>query len=280
MRRTLLAGGAAAALIACAGRTTADEGAETTAIPGQEAGRADPDREREVDGETIQTIQLVEDAIALALIKPSRSDEARARDAGRKPAEILRLAKIAPGQTVVDIASSADYYAPILSSVVGAQGRLIMVGPKRLEEFFPEALKSATAYAEETENVDAVIVDLDEMSVDAPVDRVLNILYYHDTVWTGVDRAAMNEAVFDALKPGGYYLVVDHAAKAGAGDAVTQDLHRIDPATAMDEVLAAGFELAAESDILANPDDPMEEGVFGDFRGKTNRFVYLFQKPE
>ncbi len=276
MREALLASVAAMLLASCGGETTASETAPSE--PQGEAVQEAP--AATVDGESIQTVQLAEDAIGLALLKPSRSDEARARDAGRKPGEILRLAKIEPGQTVVDIASSADYYAPILSSVVGPRGRLIMVGPKRLEEFFPQALQFATAYAEATENVDAVIVNLDEMSIDPPVDRVLNILYYHDTVWTGVDRAAMNKAVFDALKPGGYYLIVDHAAKTGSGEAVTQDLHRIDPATVMDEVLAAGFELAAESDALANPDDPMEEGVFGDLRGETNRFVYLFQKPE
>ena len=222
------------------------------------------------------------DPIGAAILDPARTDEARARDAGRKPDQVLKLAQIAPGQTIVDIASSSDYYAPILSNIAGPDGQLIMIEPKRLEAFFPQALDSASAYAngDDTDNIISIRTNLDEMSFAAPVDRVLNILYYHDTVWSGVDRAVMNKSIYDALKPGGFYLIIDHAAKAGSDESVTNDLHRIDPALVMAEVRAAGFVLAQESELLANPDDPMEEGVFGALRGKTNRFSLLFRKPE
>lgn len=220
---------------------------------------------------------------ATAVADEARPEEARARDARRKPAEILALAQIDPGQTIVDIASSSNYYAPMLSAIAGPDDQLIMIEPKRLEPVLPQILDRVAAYAAESENdnITSVRVNLDELSFAAPVDRVLNILYYHDTVWTGVDRDKMNSAIFDALAPGGYYLVADHLAKVGAGDGVTQELHRIDATGLIEEIKRAGFELAADSDLLRNEEDTRETGVFDpSIRGKTDRFVYLFKKPE
>ncbi len=269
MKHLILAGAALLTLVACVNEEKANAAQETSET-------------KAPDDDSIQTGSIALDTISKAILNPARSQEARDRDTGRKPAAVLRLADIQPGQTVVDIASSPDYYAPLLADVVGPDGELIMIGPKRLEEFFPQALDAADAYgdASDDDNIISLRMNLDEITLDTPADRVLNILYYHDTVWSGVDRAKMNKAIFDALKPGGYYLIIDHAAKAGAGDAVTNDLHRIDPAVVRPEIEAAGFTLVKESDLLANPDDPMEEGVFGPLRGKTNRFVMLFQKPE
>ena len=273
MKNILLAGAAALLLSSCNDDKSKDS-ASAEAVSEPAVG------ETQIDEESIQTGEVTADPIAMALLDSGRSQEARDRDAGRKPGQVLRFAQIEPGQTVVDIASSNDYYAPILSKVLGPEGKLIMVEPKRLEEFFPQAIDAAAAYAaaDDTDNITSIRVNLDEIAFDEPVDRVLNILYYHDTVWSGVDRAAMNKAIYDALKPGGYYLIIDHAAKAGAGDEVTNDLHRIDPAVVIPEIEAAGFVLAKQSDILANPDDPKDGGVFGEMRGKTDRFVYLFQK--
>jgi predicted methyltransferase len=92
--------------------------------------------------------------------------------------------------------------------------------------------------------------------------------------------AAFNKAVFDVLKPGGIFLVEDHAAAPGAGATVTSTLHRIEPATVRQEATAAGFKLVRTSDVLANPaDNHVERNAEADIRGKTDRFIYVFQKP-
>jgi predicted methyltransferase len=96
----------------------------------------------------------------------------------------------------------------------------------------------------------------------------------------GADVAGFNRAVFALLKPGGYYVIVDHAAPAGSGLSHTEDLHRIDPAAVKAEVEKAGFVFDGESKVLANPDDPKTALVFDpSIKGKTDRFAFRFRKP-
>ena len=92
---------------------------------------------------------------------------------------------------------------------------------------------------------------------------------------TGVQTCA----VYERLKPGGFYVIVDHAAAAGAGTGDAQSLHRIDPASVREEVEAAGVVLDAESTMLANKDDPHSIKVFDpSIKGETDRFAYRFAK--
>ena len=134
-------------------------------------------------------------------------------------------------------------------------------------------------------NVRRMDRDLDSpFSPDATnLDAVLMVLFYHDTVWLKVDRAKMNKAVFDALKTGGVYGIVDHAARAGAGTSAAQTLHRIEEKTVIDEVTKAGFKLAGEADFLRNPNDKRDWNdapmAAADKRGTSDRFVLKFVKP-
>ena len=96
----------------------------------------------------------------------------------------------------------------------------------------------------------------------------------------GATAAHFNRAVYERLKPGGYYVIVDHAAAEGAGTSDAQSLHRIEPASVREEVAAAGFVLEAESTMLANKDDPHSIKVFDpSIKGETDRFAYRFVKP-
>ena len=96
----------------------------------------------------------------------------------------------------------------------------------------------------------------------------------------GATAAHFNRAVYERLKPGGCYVIVDHAAAAGAGTGDAQSLHRIDPASVRDEAEAAGFVLDAQSTLLANKDDPHSIKVFDpSIKGETDRFAYRFVKP-
>ena len=106
------------------------------------------------------------------------------------------------------------------------------------------------------------------------------VLFYHDTAWDGTDRAAMNRAIFDALRPGGVYLVVDHNAPEGSGLAAVNDTHRIEASVVRAEIESAGFIFDGQSDVLANAEDPRDISVFDDsIRRMTDRFVYRFRKP-
>lgn len=116
-----------------------------------------------------------------------------------------------------------------------------------------------------------------------PLDAVTLVLFYHDTVWLQVNREAMNKAVFDALKPGGVLLIVDHSARSGDGTNVTDTLHRIEDAVVKAEVQAAGFVLDGEADFLRNRDDTRDWNdsprAAGNRRGTSDRFVLRFRKP-
>jgi predicted methyltransferase len=94
------------------------------------------------------------------------------------------------------------------------------------------------------------------------------------------DMARFDKSVFDMLKPGGIFLVLDHAAANGSGVSRTNDLHRIDPASVKAEVTAAGFEFVGESKVLRNPADDHSLAIFDkSIRGRTDKFIYKFRKP-
>jgi predicted methyltransferase len=136
------------------------------------------------------------------------------------------------------------------------------------------------------ENVEAVSADLVAMAdVTQPADVLWLHLFYHDLHTAliqarGATAADFNRAVHERLKPGGFYVIVDHAAAAGSGASDTQALHRIDPASVREEVEAAGFVLDGQSAMLANADDPHTNKVFDPaIKGETDRFAYRFIRP-
>ncbi len=89
----------------------------------------------------------------------------------------------------------------------------------------------------------------------------------------GATATTFNRAVYERLKPGGSYVIADHAAAVGSGTGDTQSLHRIEPASVRAEVEAAGFVFKAESTMLANKDDPHTIKVFDpSIKGATDRF--------
>ena len=220
--------------------------------------------------------------VAKAVADSTRLEKARTRDEARRPADILMLSGIAEGDQVVEIAPGGGYYTALLSRVVGKDGLVHAVDPDRLFEFFPNLRDGFPAFiaSDPRENVSHTSQLLDDIEIAGTVDQVWMVLYYHDTIWTGEDRAKMNHAFYDMLKPGGVYFVVDHHGLSGAGDGITRELHRVDAATAKTEIEDAGFVLDADSDVLSNPSDPRDDSVFGaERRGKTDRFVWRYVRP-
>ena len=219
--------------------------------------------------------------IKRAVESDARADQQRARDAGRKPAEVLTLAGIGEGDNVIELASFGHYYTTLLVDVVGADGHVHMIDMPWTDRFGGDG-----ARAFDTAHDNATFMQAHYNEVDLPdnVDVVMNVLFYHDlsreSAEQSVDTADMNARIFAALKPGGTYLVIDHKAEDGSGwrDAMTR--HRIDAQAIIDEVTAAGFELATDSDLLANPEDDRTLGMRDPaIRGRTERAVLVFRKP-
>jgi len=213
-----------------------------------------------------------------AVENPARPAEQKARDAVRKPAEVLVLSGVKPGDTVVEFASFGQYFTSMLSDIVGSKGNVYMYD---LLIFDERAGAASRAFVAAHPNSKYELVDYNTLKLPENVYIVFNVLYYHDLPLNNIDTASLNKRIFDALKPGGVYIVIDHAAAPGAGATVTSTLHRIDPETVKSEVTAAGFKLEDESTVLKNPDDPHTAGVRDpSIRGKTDQFVLKFRKPK
>lgn len=223
--------------------------------------------------------------LAALLAAPDRSEADRALDPGRKPAELLAFAEIVPGLKVAELAAGGGYTAELLMRAVGPTGQVYGQNSAFILERFaagPWAERLAKPINNEIVRVDREFDD--PLPPEAQgLDRVLLVLFYHDTVWMKTDRARMNAAIFRALKPGGLYVVVDHSGRAGTGVSEAETLHRIEEQIVRDEVSSAGFVLVGEGDFLREPGDPRDWNASprqaGERRGTSDRFVLKFKKP-
>ena len=205
-----------------------------------------------------------------------------------KLSELIRFARVAAGSTVIDVYPGGGDWTRLFSDVVGPKGQVYSFVPAEVAHFKSDPLGSMRALANEPgrENVEAVSADLVAMQKTTPPADVLWLhLFYHDLHTAlmqakGATAAQFNRAVYERLKPGGSYVIVDHAAAVGSGSSDAQSLHRIEPASVRREVEAAGFVLDAQSTMLANKDDPRSIKVFDpSIKGETDRFAYRFVKP-
>ncbi|MEP6502855.1 MAG: class I SAM-dependent methyltransferase [Betaproteobacteria bacterium] len=205
-----------------------------------------------------------------------------------KLAELIRFSGVDAGATVIDVYPGDGDWTRLFSDVVGPEGRVYSFVPAEVAHFKNDPLGRMQALAKEPgrENVEVISADLVAMpQATRPADVLWLHLFYHDLHTAlmqakGATAADFNRAVYERLKPGGYYVIVDHATAAGVGLSNAQSLHRIDPASVREEVEAAGFVLDAESTVLANKDDPHSSKVFDpSIKGETDRFAYRFVKP-
>ena len=203
-----------------------------------------------------------------------------------KQSELIQFARAGAGSTVIDVYPGDGNWTRLFSDMVGLEGRVFSFVPAEVADFKNDPVGRMRTLAKEPgrENVEAVSADLLAMpEVTRPADVLWLHLFYHDLhtalMQKGATAAGFNRAVYERLKPGGFYVIVDHASAAGAGTSNAQSLHRIDPASVREEVEAAGFLLDAESTMLANKDDPHSIKVFDpSIKGETDRFAYRFVK--
>jgi predicted methyltransferase len=225
-------------------------------------------------------------SIQRAVADPGRPPGDVARDVNRKPAETLAFAGVKPGDQIADYIANTGYFTRLFSSVAGPKGHVYAVELNEIVTYANVAKGYAALKAWAPGHPNTTV---ETVAASAPLQfpRKLDLFWtsqnyhdLHDKFLGPVDIAAFNRQVFAALKPGGLYIVLDHRAVRGAPADVTETLHRIDPDTVKREVEAAGFELVAESPILANPSDPLTIGVFNKaIAGHTDQFILKFRRP-
>ncbi|MFT7288392.1 MAG: putative methyltransferase [Halieaceae bacterium] len=192
-----------------------------------------------------------------------------------------------PGDKVADIWAGGGYYSELIADIVGPGGEVLLLNNAAYLQFAGKALEErmtgrhigpVTLHTREAEDL-----DLGENSLDA----ALIIMSYHNLYpiddangWSAIDPADFLGQIHTALKPGGRFLIVDHHAAAGSGKSSAQELHRINAEFAKRDIASYGFKLVAESDALRNPEDNYSLTAFDPkVRGKTDRFVLVFEKP-
>jgi len=227
--------------------------------------------------------------ITAAVADAARPDADKAKDESRKPAELIAFMGVKPGMTVVDVWPGSGYWSRLFSRVVGPTGKVYAYVPAEIVDMKSKPFDTAKAMAAEPGNQGNVEAMSDPLASPPPpsfagkLDVVWIFENYHDLYnpfMKGADVAAFNRAIYTMLKPGGVFVIGDHAAPAGSGLTTTNTTHRIDPEAVKAELAKAGFKYVGETKVLANPDDPKTDGVFKDtIRGKTDRFVFKFVKP-
>jgi predicted methyltransferase len=222
-------------------------------------------------------------AVTAALADPARPPDEKARDDTRKAAEVVEFAQVKPGDRVADLFPGGGYFTHIFAKVVGPKGEVY--GVVRQANKGSDALGANPAFP----NIRIAAQPWEDFKPKDKLDVVFNSQFYHDLFNPeyGSDGggpegvAKVNKAIFNALKPGGVYVIVDHAGRPGTGYGEMNTLHRIEESVVKDELTKAGFVLEAESEVLRNPADPKTANVFDpSIRGKTDQFVLRFRKPK
>ncbi|MBD3732948.1 MAG: class I SAM-dependent methyltransferase [Sphingopyxis sp.] len=213
-----------------------------------------------------------------AIFRPDRPASDIAQDALRKPAMMMKFTGVRRGQTVVEILPGAGYFTRVFSNAVGPTGKVYAATSRESDEL------KALVREPGRQNIVLHVGSLAEIAPAGSANLVWTSRNYHDLKGSKApaDAAAtVNRAAFAALKPGGYYVVLDHSAVAGSGFRDVDTLHRADADAVKAEVLQAGFVFDSESKLLANPGDDRSKPVFDPaIQGKTDQFVLRFRKPK
>ena len=256
--------------------------------------------------------------VAEIVASPDRSAADRTNDLRRKPEPMLSFIGVRPGIVALDVSAGGGYTSELLARAIGPAGTVYGQSQPRdpnraapspaapegashpttasetgpVPPRTPPPRTSAVALADREHNLRnanvaaARIVPVSQrfddpvppaLSIDG-LDLVTLMFNYHDLGFLAVDRDKMNRAIFRALKPGGVYVIADHAGRPGTGISESGSLHRIEEAFLRGEVEAAGFKLAAEGNFLRNPADPRDQNTPNPPQPK-DEFVLKFVKP-
>ncbi len=222
--------------------------------------------------------------IQAAISSPARPQTDSVRDMARKPGDLIALAGVKPGDRVGDLMPGQGYFTRLFSLAVGSTGHVYALVPSELAAVapkIPDAMKTLSADPA-YKNVTLLVAPTAQTRAPEKLDLVWTSQNYHDVYGFFGPKAAasMDAAIYQLLKPGGVFMVIDHVAVPGSSATSPATLHRIDPDTVKQQVIAAGFKLEAVSDVLRNPNDTHRAKVFDPaIRGRTDQFIFKFRKP-
>ena len=225
--------------------------------------------------------------VEAAISDPRRPDDQVKLDAARRPAISVVFSEAKAGDRIADVMSGNGYFTRILSDVVGPSGHVYAYIPsEQIAHCSPREIAGTQAIVRDSSfrNVSLLTGSLADFRMPEKLDLIWMSQSYHDLhdAFLGPANVALfNKSLFDALRPGGVFLVIDHVAAAGSGIRDTETLHRIDPLRLQKEIEAAGFVLESQSDALRNPDDDHKRTVFDpNIRGRTDQVLLRFRKPQ
>ena len=219
--------------------------------------------------------------IASAVADPIRPAGYRAADAFRKPAETLAFSGVRPGMSVGEFYPGGGYFTRMLSDVVGPSGHIFTIE----NAGWNDSVKDDRAMLAEGKwnNVSLDVEPFGKVKFEQPLDLVWVTQNYHDlkiAKYGKVDTVAFDRAVFDALKPGGIFFLLDHQGWPGMSEQDIEKVHRIDKAQVIKEVTSVGFKLAGEGSFLHRPADDHHLSIFDPkIRGRTDQYALKFVKP-
>jgi len=223
------------------------------------------------------------DYVTSSMQSPLRAADA-VNDAQRHMADIMIFTQVKPGQKVVELIPDGGYWTKVFSGIVGPQGHVYTIWPNGYQGYVKENYAAWQKYVKipPYTNVSLIRGGDGNLEVPEPADLVFtnqNYHDYHDKFMGPVDMKAFDKKVFEALKPGGVFVVIDNVANAGDASA-PEKLHRIDPETVKKEVESAGFVFDGSSDVLKNPDDNHTKVSYTPpMAGHNDQFVFRFRKP-
>ena len=201
------------------------------------------------------------------------------RDALRLPAETIAFAGVKPGMKVAELFPGGGYFTRQLSDVVGPRGHIYGIENRKWDD----GSDAKVAASVKDHNVSMQMVKFGDFSLPQKVDLFWITQNYHDlhiAKYGAVDMAAFNKHVYDSLKPGGIYFILDHQANPGTGEAQIAALHRIQKSQVIREVEGAGFKLVAEGNALHRPADDHTRSIFDkSIQGHTDQFMLKFVRP-
>lgn len=210
-----------------------------------------------------------------AIVSPLRSDDDRQSDPSRKPLEFLKFIGVMPGMQVMDVSAGGGTTTRLLALVVGDGGKVYAQGATPRT-----AIEKRLATHPQAAIVPTVRPFDDPVPAGTPpLDLITINMSYHDIANLPIDRQALDRRLFQALKPGGRLIVIDHAARAGSGTADTKTLHRIDEAVVREDFRQAGFVLDASSNFLRNVADARDK-TSAEMERMSDKFALRFVKPQ
>ncbi len=225
-------------------------------------------------------------AISAAVDSPDRPEADRKLDAARKPKEMLAFFGVQPGMRLLDLFTGRGWYAELEARVAGPKGEVYAQNPPEFLQKFGDKDITERLAGNRLPTVKRWDKPMDALELPAKhFDGAIANDVFHDFFWLSHDVDGVVKQVYDALKPGGFFAIVDHSAPPGTGDAYAKSRdgqHRIDEELVKQILAKAGFKLQAESNLLRNPDDDRTKPFFApEMKGKnTDKFALLFRKPK